>query len=118
MNSRNNNSTIQLLNFNDMPVQYLTDGQGDPWFIARDICHILGYMNASKAISDHVDSEDKGVTERYTLGGAQNVSIINESGLYSLVLSSKMPNARQRLQAKDKPILLSVMRIKAVKLNG
>lgn len=95
MNSRNNNSTIQLLNFNDMPVQYLTDGQGDPWFIAKDICHILGYMNARDALYRHVDSEDKGVVKRDTLGGAQNVSIINESGLYSLVLSSKMPNARK-----------------------
>lgn len=68
---------------------------GDPWFFGKDIAHCLGYTNPSKALGDHVDSDDKGVTKRYTLGGAQNVTIINESGLYSLVIASKLPEARQ-----------------------
>lgn len=55
----------------------------------------LGYSNPRKAISDHVDEEDKGVTKCDTLGGNQNLTIINESGLYSLVLYSKMPNAKK-----------------------
>ena len=68
---------------------------GEPWFVAKDITDVLKYSNSRKAISDHVDAEDKGVTKCYTLGGAQNLTIINESGLYSLILSSKLPSARK-----------------------
>ena len=68
---------------------------GEPWFVAKDITDILKYSNSRKAITDHVDIEDKGVTKCYTLGGMQDLTIINESGLYSLVLSSKMPEAKK-----------------------
>ena len=67
---------------------------GEPWFISRDVAIALGYSNPNKAVKDHVDEEDKGITNRYTLGGNQNLGIINESGLYSLILSSKLPNAK------------------------
>nr|DAY71428.1 MAG TPA: repressor domain protein [Caudoviricetes sp.] len=67
----------------------------EPWFVGRDIAEALGYSNTSKAIGDHVDEEDKGVTKRYTLGGAQEMTVINESGLYSLILSSKLPEAKE-----------------------
>lgn len=67
---------------------------GEPWFVAKDVAKALGYTNPRKAIIDHVDEEDKGVTKRDTLGGTQDVTIINESGLYSLVLSSKLPTAK------------------------
>ena len=67
---------------------------GQPWFVGRDVPEVLGYSNTSKALKDHVDDEDKGVTKRYTLGGKQNLTIINESGLYSLILSSKLPQAK------------------------
>lgn len=68
---------------------------GEPWFVAKDITNILKYSNSRKAITDHVDDEDKGVTKCYTLGGTQDLTIINESGLYSLALSSKMPGAKK-----------------------
>ena len=68
---------------------------GKIYFVAKDVAGILGYSNPRKAISDHVDEEDKGVTKCDTLGGNQNLTIINESGLYSLVLHSKMPNAKK-----------------------
>ena len=67
---------------------------GEPWFVGKDVAEILGYTNPRKAIIDHVDDEDKGVTKCDTLGGAQDLTIINESGLYSLILSSKLPTAR------------------------
>ena len=67
---------------------------GEPWFVGKDVAMALGYANTRKAIADHVDDEDKGVTKCDTLGGEQNVTIINESGLYSLVLSSKLPQAK------------------------
>ena len=67
----------------------------EPWFVGKDVADILGYTNSRKAISDHVDDEDKGVTKCDTLGGKQDLTIINESGLYSLILSSKLPAAKK-----------------------
>lgn len=68
---------------------------GKPWFVGRDVALALGYSNPRKALADHVDAEDKGVTKCDTLGGAQDFTIINESGLYALILSSKLPTAKQ-----------------------
>ena len=68
---------------------------GEPYFVAKDVAEILGYSNSRKAIADHVDNEDKGVTKCDTLGGQQELTVINESGLYSLILSSKLPNAKK-----------------------
>ena len=68
---------------------------GQPYFVGKDVAGILGYANTRKALIDHIDEEDKGVTKCDTLGGKQDLIIINESGLYSLILSSKMPNAKK-----------------------
>lgn len=67
---------------------------GEPWFVGKDVAEVLGCSNPRKAMIDHVDTEDKGVTKCDTLGGAQEMAIINESGLYSLIISSKLPNAK------------------------
>lgn len=69
----------------------------EPYFVGKDVAEILGYSNTRKALADHVDDEDKmdGVTIRDTIGREQNPVFINESGLYSLILSSKMPNAKK-----------------------
>lgn len=65
-----------------------------PYFIGKDVADILGYTNTAKAIRDHVDDEDK-LTERIVLSGQnREVIFINESGLYSLILSSKLPTAK------------------------
>ena len=63
-------------------------------FVGKDVAKALGYSNTRKALQDHVDEEDKGVTKRDTLGGTQKMTLINESGLYSLILSSKLPQAK------------------------
>ena len=63
--------------------------------MGKDVAQALGYSNPRKALADHVDEEDKGVTKCDTLGGVQEMTIINESGLYSLVLSSKLPGAKK-----------------------
>lgn len=89
------NAEIQTFNFNDTPVRALTDENGDPWFVAKDICDVLNYANASKAISDHVDPEDKLNNESLSSLGQRGGWLINESGLYSLVLSSKLPAAKE-----------------------
>ena len=65
----------------------------EPWFVGKDIALVLGYSNPQKAIRDHVDDEDRTVNESFTVNGTQIV-LINESGLYSLVVSSKMPEAK------------------------
>lgn len=68
---------------------------GEPYFVGRDVAMILGYKNPLDALMKHVDSEDKGVANCDTLGGTQEMTVINESGLYSLILSSKLPKAKE-----------------------
>lgn len=68
---------------------------GEPWFVGKDVAEILGYTNPQKALRDHVDEEDK-LTERIVQSGQRREMIlINESGLYSLILSSKLPTAKK-----------------------
>ena len=69
--------------------------ENEPWFVGRDIATVLGYSNPPKAVRTHVDEEDKGVNEMDTPGGKQKIIVINESGLYSLILNSKLPNAKK-----------------------
>lgn len=66
----------------------------EPYFVAKDIAEILGYTNPQKAVRDHVDEDDKRVNESFTVKGTQGI-LINESGLYSLIMSSKLPNAKK-----------------------
>ena len=69
----------------------------EPYFVGKDVAMILGYINPRKAVIDHVDDDDKkdGVTIRDSIGREQKPVLINESGLYSLILSSKLPNAKK-----------------------
>ena len=69
------------------------DGEG--WLVGRDVAKTLGYKNISDALKKHVDEEDKGVAKCDTLGGIQEMTVINESGFYSLVLGSKLPSAKK-----------------------
>ena len=85
---------LMVWDFEDRTVRTI-EIDGEPWFVGKDVAGILGYANSRKAIGDHVDEEDKGVTKCDTLGGMQDLCIVNESGLYSLILSSKLPRARR-----------------------
>lgn len=89
------NAEIHTFNFHDAPVRTLTDKTGESWFVAKDVCDVLNYTNASKTISDHVDPEDKLYNESLSSLGQRGGWLINESGLYSLVLSSKLPTAKE-----------------------
>lgn len=71
------------------------DMEGEVWFVGKDVAEILGYTNPSKALADHVDEEDKLNNESLSSLGQRGGWLINESGLYSLVLSSKLPTAKQ-----------------------
>lgn len=88
------NTNLQTWSYENSEIRTI-EKDGEPWFVGKDVAKVLGYANASKAIADHVDAEDKGVTKCYTLGGTQDLTILNESGLYSLILSSKLPNAKK-----------------------
>ncbi|WP_294514082.1 phage antirepressor [uncultured Intestinimonas sp.] len=83
---------------------------GEPWLVGKDVARALGYSNPRKALADHVDEEDKGVTKCDTLGGSQEMTIINESGLYSLVLSSKLPGAKKFRRWVTAEVLPSIRR--------
>lgn len=86
---------IQVFENTDFGDVRVVEYNGEPYFVAKEVCDILGYTNSRKAIADHVDEEDKGVTKCDTPGGKQNLTIINESGLYSLIIGSKLPEAKQ-----------------------
>ena len=68
----------------------------EPWFVGKDVASVLGYAKTRNAIATHVDDDDKkDAPIQGALGGEQNMTIINESGLYSLILSSKLPTAKK-----------------------
>ncbi len=71
------------------------DVNGEPWLVGKDVATALGYSDTAQAVRKHIDEEDKGVVDLTTPGGIQKITIINESGLYSLVLSSKLPGAKK-----------------------
>lgn len=85
-----------VFDFRGSAVRVVVDENGEPWFVGKDVAEVLGYSNPQKAVRDHVDNEDKGVNETFTpTGGSQKTIFVNESGLYSLVLGSKLPNAKE-----------------------
>lgn len=73
----------------------IIEKDGEPWFVGKDIAEALGYERADNAIRNHVEDEDKLTHQISASGQNRNMTIINESGLYSLVLSSKLPSAKQ-----------------------
>ena len=90
------NNELQLFDFENNQIRVLKINN-EPWFVGKDVATILGYSNTRKALIDHVDDEDKkdGVTIRDSMGRSQLAVVINESGMYSLILSSKLPNAKK-----------------------
>lgn len=88
-------NTPQIFKFEETEVRTVLVNE-EPYFVGKDIADVLGYSNSRKALADHVDTEDKdGVTIRDTIGREQKITVINESGLYSLILKSKLPSAKK-----------------------
>jgi len=75
-------------------IRTMNDEKGNTWFVGKDVAEALGYTNPQKAIRDHVNEEDKTENVSFTVNGTSPV-LINESGLYALVLSSKLRQARE-----------------------
>ena len=83
----------EIFNFHRQEVRTLTIDD-EPWFVGKDVADILGYQNGSRDINRHVDDEDRQNYQNGTFGN-RGVTVINESGLYSLILSSKLPQAKE-----------------------
>lgn len=88
--------------------ELVENGTEETWFVGSDVAMALGYANPSKAVREHVDDEDKGVNEIVTPGGTQRVVTINESGVYSLVFSSKLESAKRFKRWVTSEVLPSV----------
>ncbi|MBC9786786.1 phage antirepressor, partial [Heliobacterium chlorum] len=80
---------------------------GEPWFIAKDVCDVLSHSNNRKAV-ERLDPDEKGVTKVYTPGGLQELIIINESGLTELIWTSRLPGAREFKHWVKKEVLPSI----------
>ena len=88
-------NTIRIFNHEMFgEIRTMNNEKGETFFVGKDVAEALGYSNPLKAIRDHVDLDDKGVNETFTPSGNQGVIFINESGLYALILSSKLPQAK------------------------
>lgn len=81
---------------------------GEPWLVGKDVARALGYKDATKAARERVDAEDRGVAKMDTPSGQQEMTIINESGVYSLVLGSKLPGAKKFKRWVTSEVLLSI----------
>jgi len=76
-------------------VRTMTDEHGEPWFVGKDVAEILGYSDSYGALKKHVDDEDKQNCQNDSFETPRGMTVINESGLYSLILSSKLPGAKE-----------------------
>lgn len=110
-------ATAALFAFGDERVRVILDAQGEPWFVAADVCRALGIGGASQAVHGNasrsepgLDEDQKGVCNVATHGGDQNVCIVNESGLYALVFKSRKPEARAFRRWITKEVIPSIRR--------
>lgn len=91
-------NNIQVFNNPEFGDIRTVEIDGEPWFVGKDVATALGYgegKSLANAVARHVDAEDRSVTEMMTEAGRRNFTIINESGLYALILGSKLPSAER-----------------------
>lgn len=86
---------LQIFNSPEFGAIRTIEKDGEPWFVGKDVATALGYEKPTDAVRKHTDMEDRGISKMETPSGTQEMTIINESGLYSLVLSSKLPTAKK-----------------------
>lgn len=87
-------NNLQTWNYENSEIRTV-EKDGEPWFVGKDVAAVLGYAKPENAIARHVDDEDKSITPFQGTAYETRATIINESGLYSLILSSKLPNAKK-----------------------
>jgi prophage antirepressor-like protein len=87
-------NNIQIFKYENNDVRTV-EMNGEPWFVGKDVASVLGYKDTVNALKTHVDEDEKTGWQITTQFGVKETTIINESGLYSLILSSKLPTAKQ-----------------------
>lgn len=97
---------LQIFNYSDKPVRTLLK-DGEPWFVANDVCNILDLSNPRMAVS-RLDEDEKGVSIVDTPGGKQEVTVVSESGLYALILTSRKPEAENFKRWIRKEVIPSI----------
>ncbi len=100
------NNEIQKFDFKGAPLRTLTDKAGEPWFVAKDVCDILGHSNVSMAL-DRLDDDER---SKFNLGRQGETNIVNEAGLYVLVLGSRKPEAHEFKRWVTHEVLPSIRR--------
>ena len=85
---------LSIFAFGDCMIRTM-EKDGEPWFVGKDVAAALGYKEIQKAVRDHVDDDDTGVSEMDTPGGNQKITVINDSGPYALIFGSKLENAKK-----------------------
>lgn len=108
---------LQLFNFESHEVRSLLLNN-EPWFVGKDVADVLRYQNGSRDINRHVDEEDRQNYQNGTFDSPRGMTIINESGLYSLVLSSKLPSAKKFKRWVTSEVLPALRKAKILKQNG
>lgn len=85
---------LDIFNFNGAEVRIHKDEHGEPWFVAKDVCRLLGYKNETKAMTRRMDSDEVKTCADKSSGQVRNIYIISESGLYRAILGSRKPEAK------------------------
>ena len=99
---------LKVFNYEGNEVRTVIKG-GEPWWVLKDVCAVLGLSN-SRMIAERLDEDEKGVSRIYTPGGNQQMTVVNESGLYSVILRSDKPNARPFRKWVTSEVLPSIRR--------
>ena len=98
---------LQVFDYENNHIRTITR-DGEPWFVGKDVAEALGYKEPTKAAREKVDDEDRGISKIDTPFGIQEMLVINESGLYSLILSSKLPSAKKFKHWVTREVLPSI----------
>ena len=109
MNSTNNTNTLPVsFNYEGKQVRSVKI-DGEVWLVAKDVCEVLELTN-SRMVTDELDDDEKGVSSIYTPGGMQNMTVINEAGLYKLTFRSRKPKAKEFTRWVTHEVLPEIMR--------
>jgi prophage antirepressor-like protein len=111
-----NENTIIPFGYGDKLVRVVKDENGEPLWVAKDVCDVLGYQNVSKTL-DKLDEDEKGVTICYTLGGKQEMLVINEPGFYKLVFRSNKQEAKAFTKWVTSEVLPTIRKTGSYTLN-
>ena len=102
-------NNITIFAYDDTAIRTITAEDGEPWFVGKDLCDALGYTNSRTTIARHLDEDD--VSKRYIIdevGRSQETTLVNESGLYTLIMSSKLPGAKAFKRWVTREVLPSI----------